>query len=176
MYRPLHEFAYEFLSSLPPKPKVGIYIDDSNLFKRGRATGWLTDYVKLHKWVAEVNEVVHARIYKGLPKYEPAKTISEALIKYWEREGFEVTGKPLKKLRDSSDPKGFKNKCNFDVEMHDEIMKDLSDLDMVYIASGDSDFMRTKDNILQQQKRIKFVAYKNNCAWEIREGSWFVSL
>ena len=60
--------------------------------------------------------------------------------------------------------------------MHDEIMNELNDVDIVYIASGDSDFLRTKDNVLKKQKHIKFIAYEDNCAWEIRTASWFVSL
>lgn len=166
----------KFTSELPSKPKVGIYIDDSNLYKRGKATGWMTDYKKLYKWVAELNIVVRARIYMGTPKYEPAKSINEALAKYFIKIGYTVTTKDLKKLRDTTNPLGYRNKCNFDVEMHDEIMSDLQDLDIIYIISGDSDFVRTKDNILKNQKRIKFIAYENNCAWEIRTASWFISL
>ena len=55
-------------------------------------------------------------------------------------------------------------------------MEDLKDLDIVYITSGDSDFVRTKEKILKAQKHIKFLAYEQNCAWEIRVGSWFISL
>ncbi len=120
--------------------------------------------------------IVHARIYMGRPRYEPQKSISEALEKYFKSIGFEVTSKDLKKIKDSSDPKGFRNKCNFDVEMHDEIMEDLNDVDIVYICSGDSDFVRTKEKILKKQKHIKFLAYEKNSAWEIRVGSWFISL
>jgi len=161
---------------LPPKPKVGLYIDDANLYKRGRASGWMTDYKRLYKWVAQLNTIVHARIYKGRPKYEPAKSISEALEKYFTSIGFTVTAKDLKKLKDDSSPRGFRNKCNFDVEMHDEIMEDLHDVDIVYICSGDSDFIRTKENVLKSQRHIKFLAYENNCAWEIKTASWFISL
>jgi len=32
------------LFTLPSKPKAGLYIDDSNLYNRGKATGWMTDY------------------------------------------------------------------------------------------------------------------------------------
>ncbi len=161
---------------LPFKPRAGLYIDDSNLYKRGKDAGWMTDYKKLYKWVATLNTVVHARIYMGRPRYEPAKTVSEALEKYFKTIGYEVTSKDLKRIRDDKVPSGYRNKCNFDVEMHDEIMQDLNDLDIVYIASGDSDFLRTKENILRNQKHIKFVAYEKNCAWEIRQGSWFISL
>jgi len=60
--------------------------------------------------------------------------------------------------------------------MHDEIMEDLEDVDIVYICSGDSNFVRTKEKIIKKQKHIKFLAYKKNSAWEIRAGSWFISL
>lgn len=166
----------DFKATLPPKPKAGLYIDDSNLYKRGKASGWMTDYKKLYNWVTQKNTIVHARIYMGRPRYEPQKSISEALEKYFKSVGFEVTSKDLKKLKDDTDPKGFRNKCNFDVEMHDEIMEDLNDVDIVYICSGDSDFVRTKEKILKNQKHIKFLAYEKNSAWEIRVGSWFISL
>ncbi len=161
---------------LPSKPKIGLYIDDSNLYKRGKDSGWMTDYKKLYKWVAELNTIIHARIYMGSPRYEPAKTINKALAEYFTKIGYKVTTKELKRIRDDSSLRGFRNKCNFDVEMHDEIIDDLKDLDIVYIVSGDSDFIRTKDRILKSQKHIKFLAYIKNSAWEIRTGSWFISL
>jgi len=95
------------------------------------------------------------RGYIWTAKYEPAKSISEALEKYFEKIGFKVTAKDLKKLRDSTSANGFRNKCNFDVEMHDEIMDDLDSLDIVYIASGDSDLSERR-KILKNQKHIKF--------------------
>jgi len=153
-----------------------LYIDDANLYNRGKSSGWMTDYKKLYKWVSRLNTIVHARIYKGRPRYEPAKSISEALEKYFVKIGYTITAKDLKKIRDTNSPRGFRNKCNFDVEMHDEITADLENIDIVYIASGDSDFLRTKDNILKRQKHIKFLAYENNCAWEIKYSSWFISL
>ena len=171
-----YQLMEEFKATLPLKPKVGLYIDDSNLYKRGKASGWMIDYKKLYNWVAEKNTIIHARIYKGRPRYEPQKSISEALEKYFSSIGYKVTAKDLKKIRDDSDPKGFRNKCNFDVEMHDEIMEDLDDVDIIYICSGDSDFIRTKEKILKKQKHIKFLAYENNCAWEIKIASWFISL
>lgn len=160
---------------LTEKPKAGLYIDDSNLYHRGKATGWLTDYKKLYKWVSKENVIVHARIFMGIPRHEPAKSISGAMEKFFKDNGFKVTSKKLKRLKTSDSRNDVKNKCNFDIEMHDEIMKDLNDIDFVYIASGDSDFLRTKENILKEKKHIKFIAYKRNCAWEIMK-SWFIAL
>ncbi len=100
----------------------------------------------------------------------------DTMKEYFEKNGFKVTSKELKKISDSRDPKGFKNKCNFDVELHDEVMEELRDVDIVYITSGDSDFLRTKDKVLKNQKHIKFLAYEAHCASEIRYTSWFESL
>ena len=171
-YMSLHDFK----ATLPSKPKAGIYIDDSNLYHNGKDTGWMCDYKKIYKWVASLNTIVYARVYMGIPKHEPDRAISKVMKDYLERHGFKVTSKELKKINDIHDPKGFKNKCNFDVELHDEVMDDLRDIDIVYIASGDSDFLRTKDKVLKAQKHIKFLAYELNCASEIRYTSWFESL
>lgn len=79
-YTPLHDFA----SKLPVKPKDGLYINDSNLYHGGKLAGWICDYKKIYKWVASLNTVVYARLYLGIPKHEPARTISKAMseIKY----------------------------------------------------------------------------------------------
>ena len=169
-YVPLDSF------KLPPKPKASLYIDDSNLYHIGKASGWMVDYRRLYKWVATSNTIVHARVYMGLPKYEPARSFALTMRTYLEKSGFTVTTKELKRVRDEEDSKGFRNKCNFDVELHDEVMSDLQDVDIVYIASADSDFIRTKDNILKVQKHIKFLAYDYHCASEIKYSSWYVSL
>jgi len=153
-------------SKLPEKPKLGLYIDDSNLYYAAKNAGWKVDYKKLYRWIAQRNIIVYAKYFMGIPEWEPAKSINKVLANYYKKIGYKIIEKPLKRIKD-------KNKCNFDVEMHDEIMKDLQALDIVYLASGDSDFMRTKENILQAGKRIKFLTYKNHCSWEIRH-SWHI--
>ena len=50
---------------LPPKPKAGLYIDDSNLYHCGKEAGWMVDYKKLYKWVAGLNTVVIVYIASG---------------------------------------------------------------------------------------------------------------
>jgi len=72
---------------LPPKPRAGLYIDDSNLYHCGKEAGWMCDYKKMYRWVATLNTVVRARIYLGMPRYEPAKTLNEAMKGYFEKNG-----------------------------------------------------------------------------------------
>jgi len=138
-------------TKLPEKPKLGLYIDDSNLYYGAKNAGWKVDYKKLYKWVAQTNVIVYAKYFMGIPEWEPAKSINKVLANYYKSIGYEIIEKPLKRI-------GGRNKCN---------------LDIVYLASGDSDFMRTKKNILQAGKWIKFLAFKDYCAWEIRK-SWHI--
>ena len=158
------------------KPKVGLYIDDSNMYYLAKVNGWKVDYKKLHKWVADQNEIVHAKYFMGMPSWEPARSINQALAGYYAKIGYKVITKPLKKIKDTTKPSAFRNKCNFDVEMHDEVMRDLLNLDIVYIATGESDFVRTKERVLGEGKKIKFLLHKKNSAWELRIGSWHVKL
>ena len=158
------------------KPKVGLYIDDSNMYYLAKVNGWKVDYRKLHKWVADKNDVVYAKYFMGMPSWEPARGINEALAKFYAKVGYQVITKPLKKIKDPTRPKGYRNKCNFDVEMHDEIMRDLPNVDVIYIATGDSDFVRTKERVLNEGKKVRFLLYKKNTAWELRVGSWHVKL
>lgn len=153
--------------------KIGIYIDGANLFYQGKRSGWHIDYKKFHTWAAKGNEIVVAKYFIGDPFWEPAKTINQALNSYLKRVGFEVITKPLKRLKTKNG--GLKNKCNFDVEIHDEIIHDLDKIDIVYLVSGDSDFVRTKERVLSKKKKIKFLSYKLGCSWELRM-SWHVFL
>lgn len=155
------------------KPKLGLYIDGANLFYQGKRSGWMVDYKKLYDWVRKESDIVVAKYFIGEPSWEPAKSLNKAFNSYLKKVGYNIITKPLKKIKTKDGV--FKNKCNFDVEMHDEIIHDLEKLDMVYLVSGDSDFMRTKERVLSKKKKIKFLAYKKGCSWEIKL-SWHILL
>jgi len=155
------------------KPKVGLYIDGANLFYQGKRNGWMVDYNKLYKWVKKESDIVVSKYFIGKPSWEPAKSLNETFNSYLEKVGYKIITKSLKKIKTKNGE--IKNKCNFDVEIHDEIINDLDKLDIVYLVSGDSDFLRTKERILSKNKKIKFLSYKKGCAWEIRL-SWHILL
>jgi len=146
------------------KPKLGLYIDGANMFYQGKRSGWFLDYKKFLDWVAKENEIIIAKYFIGEPSWEPTKSINHSVNRFLESIGYKIISKPLKKIRADG---VVKNKCNFDVEMHDEIIHDLNLIDIVYLVSGDSDFVRTKERVLSVGKKIKFLSYKNGCAWEI---------
>lgn len=88
------------------KQKLGLYIDDSNLYYGAKRSGWKIDYKKLYEWVEKENNIIVAKYFMGMPSWEPAKGINGALAKYYKKIGYEVITKPLKKVKDSTEDKG----------------------------------------------------------------------
>lgn len=159
------------LSKVQPKLKIGLYIDDSNLYYAQRDAGWKVDYKRLLKYLEGFGSVKVAKYFIGMPSWQPARDINEVLKQYFSKVGYTVITKPLKRIRDDKEPRGFRNKCNFDVEIALEVDKDIKKLDKIIIASGDSDFIPIKTTVLEQGKKIEFFAFQNGCAWEIRVSS-----
>ena len=155
------------------KLKVGVYIDGANIFYTSKNAGWKIDFKKFKNWIEEENEIIYIKYFIGSPSWEPAKSLSQTFNNYLIKLGYSIIGKPLKKINIANGVT--KNKCNFDVEIHDEIMQDIASIDIVYLVSGDSDFMRTKSRVLANKKKIKFLVFNNGCAWEIRK-SWHIFL
>jgi len=75
----------------------------------------------------------------------------------------------LKVLRDNgvktvTKPAREGRKCNFDVEIAVDAMIMSSDVDVIMIASGDSDFAYVGKKLKQLGKEVIFYAFSNNCS------------
>lgn len=151
----------------PQGIKIGLYVDDSNLYYRQKEAGWKVDYKKLLNYLSGFGNVVVAKYFMGTPIREPAKSITEVLAKYFARIGYTIITKPVKRIKDSTKPGGYREKCNFDVEIASEVDADIDNLDKIYIASGDSDLVYIKSKVIQKGKKIEFLAFKSMCAWEV---------
>jgi len=150
------------------KKRIGLYVDDANLYYGQKRAGWKIDYSRLLSYVSQFGVVCVAKYFIGMPGWEPAKGINEALKADRIKAGYVVITKPLKKIFDPSSIQGFINKCNFDVEITMEACMDMENLDKVYIASGDSDFVYIKTIAFSKGKQLEFMPFESNCAWEIK--------
>ena len=155
------------------KLKIGVYIDGANLFYQGKRSQTKINFKKIITWISKLNDIVYLKYFIGTPFWEPAISLSKTFNEYLEKLGYTIITKPIKKIKSSNTD--IKNKCNFDVEIHDEILQDLKNIDIIYLFTGDSDFMITKKRILENNKKIKFITFKKGCSWEIRK-SWHVFL
>ncbi|MCX6721438.1 MAG: NYN domain-containing protein [Candidatus Staskawiczbacteria bacterium] len=152
--------------------KVKIYIDGANIFYTQKRLGWFIDWAKVKNLVEAEKEVFEWKYYVG------AKDGDEKMLKYLRHLnhiGFNVTTKPLKKIKVSKDeifPQtekgGFIYKANFDVEMTADILLDKSKLDEIIIFSGDSDFKYLVKKL--KDAGVKTIVYssRKTISWELK--------
>ena len=154
------------LQSLKSK-KVGVFCDDSNLYHAYKKYGWRVDFEKLGKLLKEYCNLQFINyhlaipdksddVFRGtqsfLPKLEPYVTLKKKLLKYTP-----VAGK-------------FMKKADTDVEITLDVVRNIDNLDVIIIMSGDSDFLELKNYAIKDKdKSILFMSYEENMAWELRQ-------
>jgi len=147
--------------------KIGVFCDDSNLYHAYKKCGWRMDFEKLRKLLEQHCNLqfidYHIAIpdksdnsFKGtedfLKKLEPYVNLKKKLLKYTP-----VAGK-------------FMKKADVDVEITLDVVRNIDNLDVVIIMSGDSDFLELKNYVINDKKKgILFMSYEENMAWELRQ-------
>jgi len=153
----------EFLKS----KKVGVFCDDSNLYHSYKKYGWRINFEKFRKLLEDYCNLkfIHYHIaipdksddvFRGtqnfLAKIKPFVELKEKLLKYTP-----IAGK-------------FMKKADTDVEITLDVVRNIDNLDVVIIVSGDSDFQELKNYVIKDKgKNIIFVGYEENMAWELRQ-------
>lgn len=147
--------------------KVGVFCDDSNLYHAYKKYGWRVDFEKLRKLLKEYcnlelinyhiaipdkSDDAFKRTQKFLSKLEPYVNLKKKSLKY-----MPVAGKFIKK-------------ADVDVEITLDVVRNIDNLDVIIIMSGDSDFLELKNYVIKdKRKSILFMSYEENMAWELRQ-------
>jgi uncharacterized LabA/DUF88 family protein len=148
--------------------RAGIFVDEANLFYSKKVLGWHIDWKKVLDFFTQFYDIKIARYYMGMPFKKEAYEKNVLIKNRLEKAGFEVITKPLKKIYLNNQKKDFKYKCNFDVEITRDVIRNLEKIDLVLLASSDSDFIGLRNDVLSYKKGFIFVCFEHNVAWEIR--------
>ncbi len=148
---------------------AGVFIDDANLFYIKKEIGWKIDWVKLKKFLSKYFKLELLHYYLGMPVKGKGLIENEKIKKELEQIGFKVITKPLKKIYLNSQKQKFKHKCNFDVEISFDIARNIKDLDLIIVGSGDSDFLEAKNFCLEHGKGFIMMCFEKRVAWEIHK-------
>lgn len=162
----MNEKTEKLLRSLKSK-KVGVFVDDSNLYHAYKKYGWRIDFEKFKKLLENYCNLQFINYYVAIPdkmngvfddtekflqKIAPFVVIRKKQMKY-----IPVEGKMTKK-------------ADVDIEIALDVVRIIDDLDVVIIVSGDSDFLELKNYVVyDERKAIMFVSYEENMAWELRK-------
>ncbi|MCX6718580.1 MAG: NYN domain-containing protein [Candidatus Staskawiczbacteria bacterium] len=148
---------------------AGIFVDEANLFYSQKELGWHIDWQKFSDFLNNFCKIEIKRYYMGMPLDKKAYEQNILIKNRIERSGFQVITKPIKKIYLDNKKIDFKNKCNFDVEITKDVIRNLEKVDLVFVASGDSDFVALRNDIIYNKKGFIFICFERNVAWEIRK-------
>jgi len=148
--------------------KIGLFVDNANWFYPQKELGWDVDFKKLVESLKGNYEVGLLKLYAGTPLDLVQKRRFKSFVRAVEKVGFKVETKPLKKIWLDRERGEFIYKCNFDVEIAFDVARNIDNLDLVMIGSGDSDFLAVRDFAFENRKGFIALCFEKGVAWEIR--------
>ena len=147
---------------------AGIFVDEANLFYSQKTLGWHVDWRKVLEFLKQFYDIKIAQYYMGMPLQKESYERNILIKARLEKDGFKVISKPLKKIYTDNQKKNFIYKCNFDVEITRDVIRNLDKIDIALLASSDSDFIGLRDDVVSREKGFIFICFEHNVAWEIR--------
>lgn len=153
--------------------KVGVFVDDSNLYHAYRKAGWRVDFGKLRTLLEQYCNLQFIHYHLAIPHKND--DVAHGTDRFLRKIGSFVILKS-KDLKYTPVAGKFAKKADVDVEITLDVVRTVDQLDMVVIMSGDSDFVALREYVLQDKKRqILFLAFEKNMAWELKYG-WHLFL
>ena len=130
------------------KERTIAIVDFGNVEKWKNSLGWIVGIQELGKLVKHfsLGKKFLRRFYYGLDygKNENSQVISlwsKAMTDKANMSGFEIITKKVKYIHSQSNITGFEKKCDLDVEMTVDLIRECDNYDTIILFSGDGDLM-----------------------------------
>ena len=150
--------------------RIGVFIDEANLFHSQKTLGWRIDYQKLFLILYELNLGLR-NIFLGYIQ-ENTKQINFhlKLIAY----GYIVHSKKVKEIKDKN--RSTNRKGNLDAELALDAFQFNDIYDTLILFSGDSDFSYLIDILKERNKKIIIVSTKDHVSIELLKRGKFIEI
>lgn len=146
--------------------KVGVFVDDSNLYHAYKKYSWRVDFGKLRKILEKYCTLEFINYHLAIPHKSDA--VAHGTDRFIEKIKPYVTIKQ-KDLKYTPIAGKFSKKADVDVEITLDVVRNADKLDVVIIMSGDSDFRELKNYVVRDKnKSIIFFAFEKSMAWELK--------
>ncbi len=130
------------------KERTIVIVDFGNVEKWKNSLGWIVGIKELGKIVKHFSfgKKFLRRFYYGADygKNESSQTISfwsKAIMDMAGMSSFEIITKRVKYIHSQNNKTGFEKKCDLDVEMTVDLIRERDNYDTIVIFSGDGDLM-----------------------------------
>ncbi len=151
--------------------RIGVLIDDSNLFHSQRTMGWKVDYRRLLEYLrSHSSPNIVVRIYTPI---QPGDARQHNFTQKLERIGYSVVKKEIKIIQTAQ---GRLVKGNLDIELALDAYRHSDEYDNLVLFSGDSDFAYLLDILKEKGKTSIVISSRKHISRELIERSKFVIL
>lgn len=162
----MHSKREKFLEHLRGK-RVGVFVDDSNLYHSYQKYGWRIDFGKLRDFLGRFCEVQFMHYHVAIPHKSDA--VTQGTERFLKKISPYVILK-TKDLKYTPVAGKFMKKADVDVEITLDVVRNVDRIDAVIVMSGDSDFLALEEYVVKDKgKMIIFMGYEENMAWELRQ-------
>jgi uncharacterized LabA/DUF88 family protein len=139
--------------------KMGIYIDHENIRLSG---GSDVDFEILLKYLREGHYLLRACVYTVVDYAQP-EDLQDKLHRYRDKLrhiGYKVLEKERRSFVDPETGEK-SSKSNTDMELAIDVLREIDNLDVVVVVSGDGDFKRLVEAVQSRGRQVWVVAFEN---------------
>lgn len=148
----------------PQKARTIVIVDFSNVERWKDSLGWTIDIRNLANLVKNFSQGKKylRRFYYGSdfgPKEKDVELLawSAAMLQKARMNGFEVVTKRVKYMPSKTNPHGYDVKCDLDVEMALDLIRERDNYDTIVLFSGDGDLACVVDYLHQEFNKECYV-------------------
>jgi uncharacterized LabA/DUF88 family protein len=141
-----------------------VIVDYGNVQKWEKSLGWKIGIKELSNLIKHISfgKKYLRKFYYGSDFGQSDKSQirtkwSAAILDKAEMNNFEIKTKRVKYIFDKDYKTGFVKKCNFDVEMSVDLIKEVDNYDRIILFSGDGDLAYVLDYLKEKHKKDSIV-------------------
>jgi len=151
------------------KYRIGIFVDNANLFYGAKLSGWKIDIRKIAAAVKPYFNISFINYYLAVPdtkdkSFAPTMEFINKIKKH-----VTIKTKPLKYINGGQIKKG-----DVDMEIALDVARTYQGLDVIMILTGDSDYAELKSYAKERGKKIIFAGYDASTSWKLRQGKYVI--
>lgn len=149
-----------------------VFIDWANAYNWKKSLKKEVNPKKLYRYLKSYGEIENIRFYFGKDKHPK----SGKFLKEMKKVGYKVVSKPVKYIlvEEIKEPKIYRRKCDFDMEMCIDVHKALDrGVESFIFFTGDGDFAPLYKLLIKRGKQVVVVYAKRHIGreiWGIKKG------
>ena len=157
-------------SNIKFKNRVGVFIDEANLYYSQKSLGWNISFQKLKEYIDAIGKNTVLNIYSG---YELENYRQIKLFQKLRNIGYKIIRKKIKFIKDNGK---ILKKGNLDIELALDAYRYRARYDVFILFSGDSDFMYLLHILKKEGKKIMVFSTRTQIAIEILKSFEFINI